>query len=102
MSRSSARAPLSRARLFVRMLTPAFALTVVVASAPAAVTATTPAGPTRTSAAVKRTPVAGPAGALDLSDPLALCGLEWRSVGPYRGGRVTAVTGVIGQSGVYY
>ncbi|UCF19215.1 MAG: glycosyl hydrolase, partial [Gemmatimonadota bacterium] len=28
--------------------------------------------------------------------------LEWRQIGPYRGGRVTAVTGVIGQPFVYY
>jgi photosystem II stability/assembly factor-like uncharacterized protein len=29
-------------------------------------------------------------------------GLSWRSIGPYRGGRVTAVTGVPGQPQVYY
>jgi photosystem II stability/assembly factor-like uncharacterized protein len=29
-------------------------------------------------------------------------GLSWRSIGPYRGGRVTAVTGVPGQPHVYY
>ncbi|HEX5476168.1 MAG TPA: hypothetical protein VFX12_16030 [Vicinamibacterales bacterium] len=29
-------------------------------------------------------------------------GLEWRSVGPFHGGRISAVTGVIGQPGVYY
>jgi photosystem II stability/assembly factor-like uncharacterized protein len=28
--------------------------------------------------------------------------LEWRNIGPYRGGRVTAVTGVAGQPLVYY
>ncbi len=39
---------------------------------------------------------------LDLADPLLLRGLEWRSIGPYRGGRVTAVTGVVGESGTYY
>src|SRR5436190_23715551 len=38
----------------------------------------------------------------DLADPLLLRGLEWRSIGPYRGGRVTAVTGVVGQPNVYY
>ena len=39
------------------------------------------------------------------SDPLdqrQLAGLEWRNIGPYRGGRVTAVTGVVGQRNVYY
>jgi photosystem II stability/assembly factor-like uncharacterized protein len=29
-------------------------------------------------------------------------GLVWRNIGPFRGGRVAAVTGVIGQPGVYY
>ena len=29
-------------------------------------------------------------------------GLEWRMVGPYRGGRVTTVTGVAGQPNLYY
>ncbi|MBT8058754.1 MAG: hypothetical protein KJO33_04105, partial [Gammaproteobacteria bacterium] len=29
-------------------------------------------------------------------------GLEWRLVGPYRGGRVTAVTGVRGKPNLYY
>ncbi len=32
----------------------------------------------------------------------ALEGLEWRDVGPYRGGRVTAVTGVPGNPMLYY
>ena len=32
----------------------------------------------------------------------ALTGLEWRSVGPWRGGRVTAVTGVPGNASRYY
>ena len=32
----------------------------------------------------------------------ALDGLEWREVGPYRGGRVTAVTGVPGRPNVYF
>ncbi|HUO33520.1 MAG TPA: hypothetical protein VMU43_00870 [Candidatus Acidoferrum sp.] len=29
-------------------------------------------------------------------------GMKWRGIGPYRGGRVLAVTGVPGESGVYY
>jgi photosystem II stability/assembly factor-like uncharacterized protein len=29
-------------------------------------------------------------------------GLQWRNVGPFRAGRVAAVTGVIGQPGVFY
>ncbi len=31
-----------------------------------------------------------------------LSGMVWRNIGPFRGGRVSAVTGVIGQPGVYY
>jgi photosystem II stability/assembly factor-like uncharacterized protein len=40
-----------------------------------------------------------PAAAYDKS---LLQGLEWRSIGPYRGGRVVAVAGVVGQPRVYY
>src|ERR1700722_18218764 len=29
-------------------------------------------------------------------------GMVWRNIGPFRGGRVSAVTGAIGQPGVYY
>ena len=32
----------------------------------------------------------------------ALQALEWRSIGPYRGGRVTAVTGVVGQPRTFF
>ena len=35
-------------------------------------------------------------------EPRLLAGLEWRNVGPFRGGRVAAVAGVIGQPGVFY
>jgi photosystem II stability/assembly factor-like uncharacterized protein len=35
-------------------------------------------------------------------DPTFLSGLVWRNIGPFRGGRVSAVTGVIGQPGVFY
>jgi photosystem II stability/assembly factor-like uncharacterized protein len=38
----------------------------------------------------------------DAFDKSLLQALEWRSIGPYRGGRVTAVTGVPGQPYVYY
>ena len=34
--------------------------------------------------------------------PELLSGLKWRNVGPFRGGRVSAVTGVIGEPGTYY
>src|SRR5579862_5318213 len=29
-------------------------------------------------------------------------GLKWRNIGPFRGGRVAAVSGAVGQPGVYY
>jgi photosystem II stability/assembly factor-like uncharacterized protein len=35
-------------------------------------------------------------------DPGALSGLRWRNIGPFHGGRISAVTGVVGQPGVYY
>src|SRR5262245_5338534 len=31
-----------------------------------------------------------------------LSGLQWRNIGPFHGGRIAAVTGVIGQPGVFY
>src|SRR5712671_721816 len=35
-------------------------------------------------------------------DPRLLSGLEWRNVGPFRGGRISAASGAIGQPGVFY
>jgi photosystem II stability/assembly factor-like uncharacterized protein len=35
-------------------------------------------------------------------DPSLLSGLTWRNIGPFRGGRVSAVTGAVGQTGVFY
>src|SRR5205814_10488325 len=35
-------------------------------------------------------------------DPRLLSGLTWRNIGPFRAGRVSAVSGAIGQSGVFY
>src|ERR1035437_6735931 len=35
-------------------------------------------------------------------EPNLLSGLRWRMVGPFRGGRVSAVTGVVGQPGTFY
>src|SRR5438045_6871354 len=35
-------------------------------------------------------------------DPQLLSGLQWRNIGPFRGGRISAVSGVIGQPGVFY
>src|ERR1043166_1364630 len=34
--------------------------------------------------------------------PDLLSGLKWRNVGPFRAGRVSAVSGAIGQPGVFY
>ncbi|HZI41564.1 MAG TPA: hypothetical protein VFD67_07655, partial [Gemmatimonadaceae bacterium] len=35
-------------------------------------------------------------------DPALYAGLVWRNIGPFRGGRIAAVSGVIGQPGVFY
>lgn len=35
-------------------------------------------------------------------DPSLYSGLVWRNIGPFRGGRVAAVSGVVGQPGVFY
>ena len=35
-------------------------------------------------------------------EPNLLAGLKWRNVGPFRAGRVSAVSGAIGQPGVFY
>ncbi len=35
-------------------------------------------------------------------DPRLYAGITWRNLGPFRGGRIAAVTGVIGQPGVFY
>ncbi len=42
------------------------------------------------------------ASATDTVNAKLLDGLEWREIGPWRGGRVTAVTGVPGNSQLYY
>ena len=35
-------------------------------------------------------------------NPNLFAGLKWRNVGPFHGGRISAVTGVIGEPGTYY
>jgi photosystem II stability/assembly factor-like uncharacterized protein len=35
-------------------------------------------------------------------DQSLISGLKWRNIGPFRGGRVSAVTGALGQPGVFY
>ena len=43
-----------------------------------------------------------PMGAAATIDPGLYAGLVWRNIGPFRGGRVAAVTGAVGQPGVFY
>jgi photosystem II stability/assembly factor-like uncharacterized protein len=43
-----------------------------------------------------------PSGAPQSVDPRLYSGLVWRNIGPFRGGRVSAVSGAIGQPGVFY
>jgi photosystem II stability/assembly factor-like uncharacterized protein len=50
----------------------------------------------------KKSKAAPPAPAGDAVDRERLRGLEWRNVGPHRGGRVVAVAGVTSQPRVYY
>ena len=35
-------------------------------------------------------------------NPNLYAGLRWRNVGPFHGGRISSVTGVIGDSGTFY
>ncbi len=41
-------------------------------------------------------------GATAQVNPDLYAGLKWRNVGPFHGGRISSVTGVIGQPGVFY
>ncbi len=41
-------------------------------------------------------------GSAQTVDPRLYSGLVWRNIGPFRGGRVSAVTGALGQPGVFY
>src|SRR5262249_52356300 len=41
-------------------------------------------------------------GSAQTVDPNLYSGLVWRNIGPFRGGRVAAVSGAIGQPGVFY
>lgn len=47
-------------------------------------------------------PSAKAAPAPDVLAQSQLAALQWRNIGPWRGGRVTAVTGVVGRRNVYY
>ncbi|MFN7943370.1 MAG: glycosyl hydrolase [Thermoanaerobaculia bacterium] len=57
--------------------------------------------PAAPAAAVAKS-AAKPAAAAAAVDPLLLAGLEWREIGPYRGGRSAAVEGVPGDRSTYY
>src|SRR5215471_18335454 len=41
-------------------------------------------------------------GAVAQVSPGLFSGLQWRNVGPYHGGRIASVTGVIGEPGTFY
>jgi len=56
-----------------------------------------PAPPRRPTKPARR---AGTAAAV--VNPDLYAGLVWRNIGPFRGGRIAAVSGVIGQAGVFY
>ncbi|HEX9108311.1 MAG TPA: hypothetical protein VF832_13805, partial [Longimicrobiales bacterium] len=83
-------------RLLPRLAAPAAAL----ALAALALAAPAPAAAQRT---LRSPAVHGPArAALAPVDPALYSGLSWRNVGPFRAGRVAAVSGAIGQPGVFY
>jgi len=42
------------------------------------------------------------AGARAQVDPSLYAGLSWRNLGPFHGGRIPAVSGAVGQNGVFY
>ena len=46
--------------------------------------------------------IAMPIYATETVDPELMASLKWREIGPWRGGRVTAVTGVPGNDRLYY
>ncbi|MEO8742639.1 MAG: hypothetical protein ABI365_05545, partial [Lysobacteraceae bacterium] len=55
------------------------------------------------SAALAATPHAGPSQTGTASvNPALFKAMQWRGIGPYRGGRALAVTGVSGEPGLYY
>src|SRR5499433_2788726 len=48
-------------------------------------------------------PAVGASAALnEAPDDKLIAGLRWRNIGPFHGGRVSAVTGAIGQPGTFY
>src|SRR5579884_4112785 len=56
-----------------------------------------------TSLVPARPRAAAPQGGPDAHvSPDLFAGLKWRNIGPFHGGRIASVTGVIGQPGVFY
>ena len=58
-----------------------------------------------TAAFYAQVPSSKEAGRIDGNQPrnnALLAGLRWRNIGPFHGGRISAVTGTLGQPGVYY
>lgn len=53
-------------------------------------------------AVISARPLAAQGGTTAPVDPRLYAGLQWRNVGPFRAGRVAAVTGVIGEVGTFY
>ena len=87
----------SRAR---RLAPPALlALALLVPTVPAMPALAQVAGAPRGDSARVTQPAAA---AAPLPDSVRFAGLQWRNIGPFRGGRANAVTGVAGQPFVYY
>ncbi|HWE48135.1 MAG TPA: hypothetical protein VG407_19110 [Caulobacteraceae bacterium] len=83
---------LSTPRRLAALIVPSLAILAIASvanAAPAAKAAKAATAPAPTAPTVK-------------VDPAAFSGLHWRGIGPYRGGRAIAVTGVVGEPGVFY
>ncbi|CAN5604962.1 hypothetical protein BH20VER3_BH20VER3_01590 [soil metagenome] len=63
-----------------------------------------PATPVKTAPATSPTPVSAPASAANAPrfDPKLWSGMQWREIGPFRGGRGVAIEGVSGEPNTYY
>ncbi|HEY4594716.1 MAG TPA: glycosyl hydrolase, partial [Thermoanaerobaculia bacterium] len=60
-------------------------------------------GPAQAAKPKKEAAASAPAAAVKPAvDPALFSGLKWREIGPYRGGRVAAVTGLPGDRNTYY
>src|SRR5512137_1427744 len=97
---------MSRSPMNVRALSRTLGLLVVAAASAAPITAAAPptvaAGRPHAASAAASPSARGDRRAADPLDQRQLAGLQWRNIGPFRGGRVTAATGVVGARNVYY